>query len=70
DAASEAGRFDVVSPLKVFAAHRGEKLFWERGHNHFTILGCRLVGELLAQRILEENLLDRPSVPATQPARS
>jgi hypothetical protein len=57
-AAAEAGRFDVVSPLDVFAAHRGEKLFWERGHYHFTVVGCRLVGELLARHILDEKLLE------------
>lgn len=62
-AVSEEGRFDVVSPLKVFAAHRGEKLYWERGHNHFTILGCRLVGELLARHILGEKLLTPPQTP-------
>lgn len=69
DATSEVGRFDVVSPLNVFAQHRGQKLFWERGHNHFTILGCRLVGELLAHRILAENLLDQPPEPANRPIK-
>jgi hypothetical protein len=56
-ALDEAGRFDVVSPLDVFAQHRGEKLYWERGHYHFTVAGCRLVGELLARHILDEQLL-------------
>jgi hypothetical protein len=51
-------RFDVVSPLPLFEQHVGEKLFWERGHYHFTIVGCRLVGQALAERILQEKLLE------------
>jgi len=57
-AAAELGSFDVVSPLPVFAQHRGDKLFWEHGHFHFTVEGCQLVGKLLAQHILDHKLLD------------
>lgn len=57
-ASREVGGFDVVSPMNIFKQHLGEKLFTERGHFHFTILGCRLVGEELAKHIEQEKLLD------------
>jgi len=68
-ALAEAGRFDVISPLDVFAAHRGEKLFWERGHYHFTIVGCRLVGQMLARHVLQGNHLDPMNLWHGRPAR-
>ena len=57
-AAGEFGGFDVVSPMELFARHRGEKLFWEQGRAHFSILACHLVGAQLAEHILREKLLD------------
>ena len=57
EASREVGGFDVVSPMDIFTQHLGQKLFWERGHHHFTILACRLVGDELAQHILEQKLL-------------
>jgi hypothetical protein len=60
-AAEGVVKLDVVSPLDTFKPHLGEKLFWERGHFHFTVLGCRLVGEVLSDHILREKLLDANS---------
>jgi hypothetical protein len=56
--AAKGAKFDIVSPLAAFKPHLGEKLFWEKGHYHFTILGCQLVGEALSDHILQEKLLD------------
>lgn len=63
DAAGGTHGFRVVSPLPRFEAHRGELLFWERGHYHLTPLGCRLTGEALAEAILADRVLDRPTEP-------
>jgi hypothetical protein len=65
-----AAKLDVVSPLNVFKSHVGEKLFWERGHYHFTVLGCQLVGQVLAEQILNEKLLETESRGSSQPAIS
>ncbi len=51
------GGLDVVSVKPAFDRHRGELLYWERGHFHFTPLGCRLVGDEVAEQILREGLL-------------
>ena len=68
-AVDEVGSFDVVSPLPAFRAYRGEKLFWEKGHFHFTVLGCRVVGKVLADHILKDHLLDEwpRSSPSARP---
>ena len=57
--------FDVVSPLDEFRHdHAGEKLFWEHGNGHMTIVACEVVGRMLADQILQENLLpDHPDHP-------
>lgn len=57
-AASSPEAFDVVCPLDEFRSrYRGEKLFWEHGYFHFTTLACRVVGRMLADHILQQNLL-------------
>ena len=56
-------RFDVFEPLPVFEAKKGELLYWERSHGHFTPLGNRIVGEGVADLILERNLLEPPIDP-------
>ncbi|UCG58943.1 MAG: hypothetical protein JSU70_05410, partial [Phycisphaerales bacterium] len=48
--------FHVFSPIERFAQYKGEKLYWEKSHGHFTPLGCRIVGEGLAEFILESGL--------------
>lgn len=48
---------DIFSPIERFQRHSGEKLYWERSHGHFTPLGCKIVGEGLAEFILESSLL-------------
>ncbi len=50
---------DIVSPLEAFRKHEGEKLFWEHGNFHFSTLGSRIVGELLADHVIKEGLLTR-----------
>lgn len=45
--------FSVFCPIERFERHAGEKLYWEKSHGHFTPLGCRVVGEGLAEFILE-----------------
>ena len=49
--------FTVVNPISLFEQHKGELLYWERSHGHFTPLGCRIVGRELARVIVAENLL-------------
>ncbi len=53
----DAGVFDIVSPIKKLETARGEKVYWERSHGHFTPLGCDLVGQALAQHIAENGIL-------------
>ena len=50
-----AGR--AVSPLPLFAAAAGPdvKLFYERGHLHFTPLGNRLAAQALFERITRDS---------------
>lgn len=55
---NETYDLDVVNPIPVFRQHKGEMLYWEKSHGHFTPLGCRLVGQVLARHIVSEGLLD------------
>jgi len=52
--------FNLFVPLPLFEARKGELLYWERSHGHFTPLGNRIVGEGVADLILERNLLGPP----------
>jgi len=52
--------FNLFSPLPMFEERKGELLYWERSHGHFTPLGNRIVGEGAADLILERNLLGPP----------
>jgi len=47
----------VVSPIPGFEKARGEMLYWERSHGHWTPLGCSLVAETLVDAIVERELL-------------
>lgn len=47
----------IVDPIPEFERHHGELLYWERSHGHWTPLGCELVGDVLADRILSDELL-------------
>jgi len=49
--------FHYVSPITLFNQHKGELLYWEHGHSHFTPRGCSLSGEALAQYIMANKLL-------------
>ncbi len=51
--------FNVVSPLTRFQAAGGEMIYWERSAGHWTPLGCRLAAESLAERILQDGLMER-----------
>lgn len=54
----EAGRrFYFYCPIHDFEQCKGQKLYWERGHGHFTPLGCKIVGKGLAGTIYEHDLL-------------
>lgn len=48
----------IVDPLDSFMSADGKMLYWENSHGHWTPLGCRLVAENLAARILTDHLLD------------
>lgn len=41
----------IYSPIQDFAPYRGKKLYWEKGHYHFTPLACDIVGKGLAETI-------------------
>ncbi len=49
--------FVTVSPLPLFEQHKGELIYWERSHHHWTPKGCKMVGEMLAEYIVENKLL-------------
>jgi len=48
----------IYDPIEDFGRHKGEKLYWEKSHGHFTPLGCRVVGAGLAEYICEHSLLE------------
>lgn len=50
-------QFDVVVPMSRFEAADGEMLYWERSHGHWTPLGCKLVADALAERIIADDLI-------------
>lgn len=54
-------KFNVISPLVDLqnSAEQGHLIYHEKSHGHFTPLGCRLVGEVLATYILKNELLLR-----------
>jgi len=54
-------KLDIFNPIGVFQQHKGDKLYWENSCGHFTPLGCRLIGEGLAEVILKSGLLSRKS---------
>ena len=50
---------NIVSPVDVFLDEgEGRKIYWERSHNHFTPLGCDIVGRMLAEHIVENELFE------------
>ncbi|MDB5354951.1 MAG: hypothetical protein JWN24_1404 [Phycisphaerales bacterium] len=57
-AAEGVAQFDVVSPLHEFQTnYKGEKMFWERGNGHPTVVASHVIGRMLAEHILERKLL-------------
>ena len=52
--------FNVFAPLPAFEARKGDLLYWEQSHGHFTPLGNRIVGQGAADLILERALLGTP----------
>jgi hypothetical protein len=56
--AAKTKSFQMVSPIAKFAEAKGQKVYWERGHGHWTPLGCDMVGETLADYIYENKLLE------------
>jgi hypothetical protein len=64
---NEVHSFNVFCPLKLFRDHKGEIIYWEKSHGHFTPLGCRIVGEGLSKFIISNNLLDKPISTSTRP---
>jgi hypothetical protein len=60
-AARGVAQFDVVSPLEEFCTNlKGEKLFWEHGNGHLTVIASHVSGKLLADHMLKRKLLDGP----------
>jgi hypothetical protein len=53
----ESKQFIVFDPIDLFKQQDGKMLYWERSHGHFTPLGCRIVGEGLAKKIIELGLI-------------
>jgi hypothetical protein len=49
--------FEVFNPIELFKRQEGKKIFWEEPNGHFTPLGCRIIGEGLANLILGKGLL-------------
>lgn len=49
--------FNVVSPINEFQKYSGKMLYWEKSAGHFTSLGCKIVGRLIADKIIQEGLL-------------
>ena len=54
--------FEVFNPIELFKQHKGKKIYWEKSEGHFTPLGCRIVGEGLAELALSRNLLNSKPV--------
>lgn len=44
--------YSVYSPIHDFAPYKGQKLYWEQGHYHFTPLACDIVGKGLAENAI------------------
>lgn len=57
---SDVKTFPIVSPISKFKENSPELMYWEKSAGHFTPLGCRLVGEALADFIQQHRLLDSP----------
>jgi len=51
--------FEMFNPIERFKKYRGEIIYWEKSEGHFTPLGCRIVGEGLAEVALLKNLLNK-----------
>jgi hypothetical protein len=59
DASGGAYGLPTVSPINTFTEHCDEGLiYWTRSQGHFTPLGCRLLGALLASEIDSRRLLE------------
>jgi hypothetical protein len=54
-----AYNFRIFSPIEIFKRQNGKQLYWEKSDIHFTPLGCRLVGEGLAEMIISMGLLEK-----------
>jgi len=56
-------QYTIVDPTPDFDSSRknypDKLLYWEQSHGHFTPEGCKIVGNLLARKILETDLLNR-----------
>ncbi len=50
--------FVIYDPIEDFNKYEGQILYREKGHGHFTPLGCEIVGKGLAKTIVAEGLLD------------
>lgn len=61
--AAKSHDFQIFSPIEIFKRQNGKKLYWEKSHGHFNPLGCRLVGEGLAEMIIDLDLLEQRGLP-------
>lgn len=69
DASGNTFDLPVVNPTSAFLQEKGALLYWERSQGHFTPLGCRQVGQVLATAIREQNLLHGSGRAVITPSR-
>lgn len=51
--------YTIASPLERFEGANGQLLYHERSHNHLTPLGCKLLGEAMAEVVIGQSLVTR-----------
>ena len=68
DVAQSMGlKFDIVDPTSEFLGQKGEKIYWEKSHGHWTPLGTSCVAKALAERIVSQDLLAKRQPGKTLP---
>mgnify|MGYP001082242713 CR=1 FL=1 len=63
EAAAAGTALSAVSPIERFRQAGGKKVYWEKGHGHWTPLGSDMVGEVLADQIAARRLLSGVEAP-------
>lgn len=47
--------FDMINPVIEFKKHPNDMIYWEKSHGHFTVIGCEIIGQVLAREIIKLN---------------